>query len=111
MKKPMIFFLLHLAKEPLCFFRRSDFPPNSRSMKVIPVEKKKHWIPRCGILIEIFRQDDEEPFLLIQHGRKKDLISNQVVIRLGGLREKEIGKGWVFRAARGLRTGGDKRAE
>jgi hypothetical protein len=65
-QKPMIFFLLHLAKEPLCFFRRGDFPPDSRPMKVIPVQKKKDWILGHGILIKIFWEDDKEPLLLIQ---------------------------------------------
>jgi hypothetical protein len=67
MQKPMIFFLLHLAKEPLCFFGRVGFPPHSRPMKVIPVQKKKDWILGHGILIKIFREDDQEPLFLIQY--------------------------------------------
>jgi len=60
-------------------------------MKVIPVQKKKDGIPGHGILIKIFWQDDEKSLLLIQYIWKKDLISNQVSIGLGGLRKKEIG--------------------
>jgi hypothetical protein len=66
MEKPMIFFLLHFAKEPLCFFRRVDFPPNSCSMEVISMKKKENWIFGVRVLEKIFWQDDEKTLLLIQ---------------------------------------------
>jgi hypothetical protein len=65
MKKPMIFLLFFLTKQLLCSLRRMDFPPNSCSMKVIPMEKKKDGIFGRRILKKIFWQNDEEPFLLI----------------------------------------------
>jgi hypothetical protein len=36
-------------------------------MKVIPVQKKKDGILGHGILIKIFREDDEESLLLLQY--------------------------------------------
>jgi hypothetical protein len=65
MEKPMIFFLFFFTKQPLCFLRGMDFRPNSCSVKVIPMEKKKDRIFVFGILEKIFWQDDEEPLLLI----------------------------------------------
>jgi len=35
-------------------------------MKVIPVQKKKDGILGHGILIKLFREDDEKPLLLTQ---------------------------------------------
>ena len=59
MEEPMIFFLLYLTEEPLGSFGRVDFPPDSCSMKVIPMKKKKDRIFSIRILKKIFRQDDE----------------------------------------------------
>jgi hypothetical protein len=61
----MIFFLPHLAEKPFRLFRRMNPPPNSSSVKVIPVEKKEDWIFDAWALKKILWQDDEKTFLLI----------------------------------------------
>jgi hypothetical protein len=105
----MIFFLFHLTQESLSFLRRVDLPPSTCPMKIIPMEKKENGIFYVGILEKIFWQDGEKSFFLIQEGRKKSLISNQILILLGRLWGKEIRKFWIFRTARGLSAKGSKR--
>jgi hypothetical protein len=66
-------------------------------MKIIPMEKEENRIFSAGILEIIFWKDDEKSFLLIQEGRKKGFISNQILILLRWLWREEIRKLWIFR--------------
>jgi hypothetical protein len=109
MEKPVIFFLLHFAQDPSCFFRRLDLPPEPSPMKIVSMEKKEDRIFDPWILIKIFRQDDKEPFLFPQRFREKGLGSNQVLKPLGGLGREKIRKLAIFRATERISTGGPNR--
>jgi hypothetical protein len=76
-------------------------------MEVITMEKNEDRIFDVWIPGKILRQDDEKTLLLIQLSRKKGLISYQILIRLGSLWKKKIGKPGVFRTAGGLGPGGN----
>jgi hypothetical protein len=78
-------------------------------MKIIPMEKKEDRIFGPGILEIIFWKNDEKSLFLIQEGRKKGLISHQILIVLGWLWREEIRKLWIFRTARRLSAKGSKR--
>jgi hypothetical protein len=78
-------------------------------MKIIPMKKKENGILDVEIPEIIFWEDDEKSFLLIQVGRKKGLMTHQVLILLGWIWRKEIRIPWIFRTARGLSAKGSKR--
>jgi len=66
-----------------------------------PSERHRNDAGGGGILKKMFREDDKKTFFFVQEGRKKSLISNQVLIFLGWLWRKKIKKLWNFRTARG----------
>jgi hypothetical protein len=109
MEEPMIFLLFPIAQQSLCFFRRGDLPPSTCPMKIISVKKEEDGILGVGFLKIIFWEDDEKSFFLIQEGRKKGLMTHQVLILLGWFWRKEIRKLWIPRTARGLGAKGSKR--
>jgi hypothetical protein len=77
-------------------------------MKIIPMEKIENGILGVGIPKIIFWKDDEKSFLLIQVGRKKGLMTHQVLILLGWLWRKKIRILWIFKTARRLSAKGSK---
>jgi hypothetical protein len=104
MDKPVIFFLLDLAKNLFGFFGRMDFPPEASSLKVIPMEKEENWILRIWVLMKLFWQNDEKTFLLTEFLGKKCLVSDQILKLLRWFRREEIEKFAIFGTA-GMASG------